>query len=237
MRSTKARPERIAHTPETTQKRLKNGHEPIKKLTINPKQNHAWLNPNTKMIMLNIINDKQPLENQMTPLSQYLKQLRKQMRWTQKNLADALKVEVSYIGMLEVGRIDPPETDELERYGKVLGLNRVQLDELIKLGGYSKRKLKLDPVQTTPEQFKVIHDMFNILSSLTTDDTKFLRTFVQVKRREYKLNDIAIPATIANYLGGQEDIPKLKPILKEKTLDLKMLQKRFQEAGEKKPPE
>lgn len=64
----------------------------------------------------------------MRPFGEYLRELRKEKKVTQRRLAELVGIDFTYISKIENGSMDPPAEDKIIRIAEVLG---VEPDELI----------------------------------------------------------------------------------------------------------
>lgn len=70
---------------------------------------------------------------------QYLRELRKQKKISQRDLATQVGVDFTYLSKIEGGRLAPPSEDVIRRLAQVLDANE---DELINLAGKVPKDLK-----------------------------------------------------------------------------------------------
>jgi transcriptional regulator with XRE-family HTH domain len=75
----------------------------------------------------------------MKSFGEHLRQLRKEKRITQRELADKIKVDYTYISKIETGALQPPSEDIIIKIAKVL---EVDAEQMIILGNKIPTKYK-----------------------------------------------------------------------------------------------
>lgn len=63
----------------------------------------------------------------MKSFGEHLRQLRKDKRITQRELADKIKVDFTYISKIETGALQPPSEDVIIKIAKVLEVDEEQM--------------------------------------------------------------------------------------------------------------
>jgi transcriptional regulator with XRE-family HTH domain len=70
---------------------------------------------------------------------EYIRDLRKQLRLTQRDLASRVGIDVGYISKIEAEKVPPPSEKVIERLASVLGADK---DQLMILAGKAPRDLQ-----------------------------------------------------------------------------------------------
>jgi transcriptional regulator with XRE-family HTH domain len=119
----------------------------------------------------------QPL---MTPFSDYLFQLRRNRGLRQRELADILGVEQTYLSALEAARKDPPSPEQVARFAMALELTEEEHADLLYAAQISKRKLEL-PEDTNRAEYQLVHELVNSLGGLSDDQISVIRTVLRMR--------------------------------------------------------
>lgn len=101
----------------------------------------------------------------MTPLGTYLLNLRRSRGIRQKELAQLLGVDASYLSALESGRKGPPAPALLERLREKLALSEDEQRELQTTARHSQKRY-LVPTQANPCEHELVWAVMNSLGRL-----------------------------------------------------------------------
>lgn len=116
----------------------------------------------------------------MTPFSDYLFQLRRNRGLRQRELADILGVEQTYLSALEAARKDPPSPEQVARFAMALELTEEEHADLLYAAQISKRKLEL-PEDTNRAEYQLVHELVNNLGGLSDDQISVIRTVLRMR--------------------------------------------------------
>ncbi len=119
----------------------------------------------------------------MSPFSILLRQLRDQRRLKQKDLAELLGYEQSYISSLETGQKGIPRQEFIERLIKGLKLTVEECSQLENAIEVSSRQCTI-PLEARPEEFELFHRLNNLLGRLSLPHLELLRLAVRLAERE-----------------------------------------------------
>lgn len=101
----------------------------------------------------------------MSPFSIFLKQLRLSRGYKQKELANHLGYEPSYLSALERSEKGPPRQDFVQRLIRGLELNENEQTELARTLKASRRQLSL-PAQASESEYALLHRLAPHLGNL-----------------------------------------------------------------------
>lgn len=96
----------------------------------------------------------------MSPFSEMLRAIRLNRRLSQKNAAEMLGYEQSYLSALETGAKGPPRKDFLERLVRIYGLDENERTELESALKQSKRTFVL-PKNASADEFHILNKLEN----------------------------------------------------------------------------
>lgn len=102
----------------------------------------------------------------MSPFALFLRGLRGKRGMKQKDVADLLGYEPSYLSALERGEKGPPREDFIRRLVTGLRLDEIEKTDLQKALTLSGRKVSL-PVAASKEEYLLIHELEPQLGRLT----------------------------------------------------------------------
>lgn len=94
----------------------------------------------------------------MSPFSVFLKQIRLSRGFKQKELADRLGYEPSYLSALERSEKGPPREDFVQRLIRGLELNESEQAELARALKASRRQVSL-PVRASESEYALLHQL------------------------------------------------------------------------------
>lgn len=110
----------------------------------------------------------------MSPFAVYLRELRRQRGLKQRDAADLLGYEQSYISALERGAKGPPKRDFIARLIRVLALNDAEQTELDEALRKSKRQVSL-PCTAPVEEYELLRELEPQLGRLHPVQIKMIR--------------------------------------------------------------
>lgn len=96
----------------------------------------------------------------MSPFSEMLRAIRLNRKLSQKNAAEMLGYEQSYLSALETGAKGPPRKDFLERLVRIYGLDENERTELEGALKQSKRTFVL-PKNASADEFQILNKLEN----------------------------------------------------------------------------
>jgi transcriptional regulator with XRE-family HTH domain len=102
----------------------------------------------------------------MTPFSHFLRKLRTDRHITQKDMAEFLGYEQSYLSALENGAKGTPKKQFLDQVVKRLNLDAQEKLALFNAANISRRSIKL-PFKASCEIFEICHELEQQLPRLT----------------------------------------------------------------------
>lgn len=94
----------------------------------------------------------------MSPFACYLKTLRKGRGLRQKQLAELLGYEPSYLSSLERNEKGPPRQDFIRRLIHGLNLNEAEQAELAQATRVSRRQISL-PATASVDEYRLLHEL------------------------------------------------------------------------------
>lgn len=103
----------------------------------------------------------------MSPFAHFLKQIRGNRGYRQKDLAHSLGYEPSYLSALERGDKGPPRRDFITRLIRGLSLNDQELAELEDALESSRRQFSI-PRCASQTEFQLVHQLVPKLGSLNS---------------------------------------------------------------------
>lgn len=102
----------------------------------------------------------------MTPFSHFLRKLRTDRHIAQKDMAEFLGYEQSYISALENGVKGTPKRQFLDQVVKRLNLGEQEKQALFNAANMSRRSIKL-PLKASCEIFEICHELEQQLPKIT----------------------------------------------------------------------
>ena len=121
----------------------------------------------------------------MTPFGRYLTALRLNRRVKQKELAEALGVDPSYISVIESGKKAPPSNKAIEEIVIALKLPR---DEELLLWNYADQSIRVMhiPDDLPMETYALIQEFRKSLKKLSAGQVNVIRSVISMERAESK---------------------------------------------------
>lgn len=118
----------------------------------------------------------------MSPFSHALLNLRIKHNFRQRELAELLGYEQSYISALEIGLKSLPNQDFMERVIKAFQMSSEEANELTTAYWASERKLTIEP--DSPEDvFWLIDDLRQTVAYLSLEEVQALRSVLRLHPR------------------------------------------------------
>lgn len=115
----------------------------------------------------------------MSPFSEALKSLRKKRGLKQKDLANLLGYEPSYISAMERGQKGPPRLDFRRRLISGLRLDDEEKAQLENALRRSKRQIVL-PYSATAAEYDLLHDLEQCLGHLSHEQIYLIRLAINI---------------------------------------------------------
>jgi HTH-type transcriptional regulator, competence development regulator len=107
---------------------------------------------------------------------------RKRAGLTQRQLADLIGVDYTYISKIEAGRTPPPARETIERAATVLSLSAAQCDELL----LAAEKVPSDVAQLFAEEPKVMQLFRTLHAAPEGERGQLVERFLRSARKESK---------------------------------------------------
>ena len=123
------------------------------------------------------------LDAHMNPFGMYLASLRLQHRMKQKDLAEALGVNASYISGIESGRKSPPSSKMISEIAKAMRLSDVEKTELWNYADQSIKVVHI-PDDLPLEGYAFMQELRKSMGSLSSKHFNALRSVVSLSDSE-----------------------------------------------------
>lgn len=117
----------------------------------------------------------------MSPFSIFLKQLRLSRGYKQKELAEHLGYEASYLSSLERSEKGPPRQDFIQRLIRGLELNDNEQMELAQALKASRRQLSL-PARASEREYALLHQLEPQLGNLAPLQIQLIELVLQIPK-------------------------------------------------------
>lgn len=119
----------------------------------------------------------------MNPFGMYLASLRLQHRLKQKDLAEALGVNASYISGIESGRKSPPSSKLINEIAKVMALSKAEKSQLWNYADQSIKVVHI-PDDLPLEGYAFMQELRKAMGSLSSKHFDVLRSVVSLSKSE-----------------------------------------------------
>jgi transcriptional regulator with XRE-family HTH domain len=119
----------------------------------------------------------------MNPFGMYLASLRLQHRLKQKDLAEALGVNASYISGIESGRKSPPSSKLINEIAKVMALSKAEKSQLWNYADQSIKVVHI-PDDLPLEGYAFMQELRKAMGSLSSNHFDVLRSVVSLSKSE-----------------------------------------------------
>ena len=129
----------------------------------------------------------------MSPFSLLLRQLRLTRGLKQKELAERLGYEASYLCALETGAKGPPRKDFLARLARELSLSDAEIKQLQAATARSRRNIKL-PAQAEERVYHLFHELEGQLDRLDETQLDLINIALKLSREVQPDDSIDGPA-------------------------------------------
>ena len=117
----------------------------------------------------------------MSPFSILLRQLRLRRGYKQKELADRLGYEPSYLSALERSEKGPPRQDFIQRLIRDLNLNENEQAELTRALKASRRQVSL-PARASEREYALLHQLEPHLGNLDPIQIQMIELVLQIPK-------------------------------------------------------
>ena len=117
----------------------------------------------------------------MSPFSIFLRQLRLSRGYKQKELADRLGYEPSYLSALERSEKGPPRQDFIQRLIRDLQLNESEQAELTRALKASRRQVSL-PARASEREYALLHQLEPHLGNLDPVQIQMIELVLQMPK-------------------------------------------------------
>ncbi|WP_412478503.1 helix-turn-helix domain-containing protein [Azonexus sp. IMCC34839] len=117
----------------------------------------------------------------MSPFSIFLKQLRLSRGYKQKELAELLGFESSYLSSLERSEKGPPRQDFIQRLIRGLELNEAEQVELARALQASRRQVSL-PARASEREYALLHQLEPQLGNLAPLQIQLIELALQIPK-------------------------------------------------------
>lgn len=115
----------------------------------------------------------------MSPFSKLLRQFRENRGLRQKDLAELLGYEQSYISALENGQKGIPRQEFIQTFIKKLHLNEDEIEAMNTALAVSRRTIQI-PNTATEDEFKLAHSLERLFGKLSAKQIQFLCLAVEL---------------------------------------------------------
>lgn len=121
----------------------------------------------------------------MTPFGQYLEQIRRDRRLSQKQLAYALDINPSYVSALETGKKSPPTEVILQKLISSLSLDKQEQDTLWDVVELSQTTRKI-PNSVTCDELVFIRQLWQHLGTLSPEQLAIMNNTLKLSKYIHK---------------------------------------------------
>tara|TARA_R110001599_G_scaffold233032_1_gene432206 strand:- start:1309 stop:1689 length:381 start_codon:yes stop_codon:yes gene_type:complete len=125
----------------------------------------------------------------MTPFGKVLSQLRRSRKLQQKQLAEAIGIEASYVSALEGGKKSPPSRLVLSKLIDFLNLSDEELQALESSIGPSERVIRL-PNSVSLEEYDFLWELRKRLGSLSREELMIMTSALKLGSTNFKKEKI-----------------------------------------------
>lgn len=126
----------------------------------------------------------------MTPLSYYLRELRRQRNLLQKEAAEILGYEQSYLSAMETGGKGVPKANFLNQVIKKLELSESEKTKLLIAADKSRRVIKV-PLSASCFVYELCHELEQQLPTLTDIQLEMIGLVLRISQKENQVNTSA----------------------------------------------
>ena len=139
----------------------------------------------------------------MTPLSHYLRELRRKRNLLQKEAAEILGYEQSYLSALETGAKGVPKSNFLNQVIKKLELSESEITKLLIAADKSRRVIKV-PLSASCFVYELCHELEQQLPTLTDMQLEMIGLVLRISNKENQVNTSAASVYRADKLNQKE---------------------------------
>ena len=119
----------------------------------------------------------------MSPFAQHLRKLRIDRKLQQKDLAEIIGCEPSYISSLETDAKVPPQKEKLIQFFKKLDLTHEEQSSLLTAAEKSKRSIRL-PLKAATQLFEVCHALEYQLPTIGDMQLELIAFALRINQKE-----------------------------------------------------
>lgn len=123
----------------------------------------------------------------MSPFAKCLREFRKKSGLMQKDLAEQLGYEQSYVSSLETGLKGPPTKEFVDKLTDVFGLSDVEAEQIRMAATMSARKLMI-PVDADEQVYRLGHELRQQMHKLLPSQVSLM---LEILSMPYKMIDEA----------------------------------------------
>lgn len=123
----------------------------------------------------------------MSPFAYVLRELREKRKLRQKDAAEILGYEQSYLSALENCGKGPPQKAFINRLIIKYGLNEDEQNQLLIALNQSKRRIVL-PLNTNFAEYKICHQLLNQLGELHPQQIELIKFALSLNGINYQAN-------------------------------------------------
>ena len=121
----------------------------------------------------------------MSPFAEALKALRLRHGIRQKELAERVGYEQSYLSALEIGTKGPPTPDFIRRIQGAIDISEIELTLLQASIQASRRRYSL-PVDAPAEVFELFSELWNEIPNLSASQIVVIREVVRMRATKWR---------------------------------------------------
>lgn len=122
----------------------------------------------------------------MSPFSQTLLNLRLKHDFRQREMAEMLGYEQSYISALEIGAKSQPNQDFMDRLVQAFQLSVEDAEQLMAAYRASERKLSIAP-DSPEELFWLLDDLRQMVACLSLEEVQVLRGVLRIRGQDSRM--------------------------------------------------
>lgn len=123
----------------------------------------------------------------MSPFAHLLRELREKRKLRQKDAAEILGYEQSYLSALENGGKGPPQKNFINRLIMKYGLNADEQNQLLIALNQSKRRIVL-PLDANVEEYEICHQLLNQLGTLQPQQIELIKLALNLNGVNHQAN-------------------------------------------------
>lgn len=119
----------------------------------------------------------------MSPFAYQLRKIRTEKKLQQKDMAEIIGCEQSYLSALETDAKVPPQKENLQKLLFKLNLSALEESTLVEAADKSRRSIKL-PLRAEAKVFEICHQLEDQLPTISTIQLQMIELALKFKTNE-----------------------------------------------------